>query len=373
MSEIVVDTYKLEYFSGRITDVNDRIGRLNERINNLYEKTGLLCLREIKQDNILSKYSSRLRKCKDYLDQTAFDFECLEKSIDYNQYLTSVASSSKLSVAEANDQSYKDNIIKELQNIEDVMQWIDDNYSNLPEPVQLLLKDACKKLFKKLKLSENLVSAYEIFDLMLEGDVWGVIWKSVGALAPSTFDWKNNGAINWTGLKIKAVSIVGGLVTDENGYIQVNDRKYMQMMEDSFMEADILGFVWNGAASFFQTVGKGVVDGTCQLISGAFDSVTEKATERMFGYGISWSTLNAIVYEDWGWSPGSVFNDVSGAISNGVDAFWDGGAEFWSAFSEQTYSDFKDFGELVGDAANATADYLESAADTVGDWIKSWV
>lgn len=272
---------------------------------------------------------------------------------------------SKLYCGEDEMVSTKSSIAQDLMTVSDVMQWIDEHYSNLPDPVQKLLKGACKKLFK------SGVSAYEILQMMLEGDIWGVIWKGVDVVAPSIFDW-DKGIINWTGLKMKAVSLVGELVTDEDGYIQLNDEKYMNMMENSLREADVLGFVWNCGGSFVQTVGKGAVDATCQLISSAADSVTEKITESLFGYGVSLSTLNSIMYEDCGWSPGHAFNFVSKTVSNGVDAFIDGGAEFWSAFSEQAYSDIKEFGNLVGNAATATVDFVGDALNSAGDWIKSW-
>lgn len=275
---------------------------------------------------------------------------------------------SQLSKLYCSDESLstESGFVQDLQTVSDVMQWIDEHYSNLPEPVQKLLKDACKKLFK------SGVSAYEIVQLMLEGDIWGVIWKSIGAVAPSIFDWKNGGAISWTGLKIKAVSIVGELVTSEDGYIQLNDEKYKEMMGDALLKGDILGFAWNGVGSIVQTVGKGTVDATCQLISSAADSVTEKVTETLFGYGVSLSTLNSIMYEDWGWSPGHTFNAVSGAVSKGVDVVIDGGAKFWSAFSEQAYSDIKEFGNLVGTATSATVDFVGDAFSSAGNWIKSW-
>lgn len=218
--------------------------------------------------NSFTQITQELMNGAKVADTCAVTFQSIDSELS-KLYCTDAANTKSTSI-----------VAEELQTVADVMSWIDENYSNLPEPVQILLKDACKKLFK------NGVSAFEIVQMMTEGDVWGVIWKSVGTLAPSTFDWEK-GSINWTGLKIKAVSTVGSLVTDPEGYIQANDEKYMQMMEDCLRKGDLLGFVWNGAGSFIQTVGKGTVDATCKLISGAADSITEKITESVFGYGVS--------------------------------------------------------------------------------------
>lgn len=252
----------------------------------------------------------------------------------------------------------------DIQTISDVMDWIDEYYSDLPDYAKQLIKSACKKMFG------NGVSAYEIVKKMKDGDVFGVIWESVGAVAPSTFDWKNGGAISWTGLKLKAVSTVGKLVTDPDGYIQKNDEKYQDMMMDDLKNGDILGFVWDGAGSLVQTVGKGTVDATCKLISGTIDSYTEHLTEALFGYGVSWSQMNAMMYEVAGWSPGHAFNAVSKFVSDGVDTIIDGGSQFLSAVADQAYSDLKEFGDLVGGAATATVDFLGSAANSVGNFFK---
>lgn len=265
------------------------------------------------------------------------------------------------------DSSYSNNedLANDIQTISDVMNWIDEYYSDLPDYAKQLIKDACNKMF------DNGVSAYEIVKKMMDGDVWGVIWESVGAVAPSTFDWKNGGAISWTGLKLKAVSIVGKLVTNPDGYIQKNDEKYQDMMMEDLKNGDILGFVWDGAGSFIQTVGKGTVDGTCKLISGALDSYTEHLSEMIFGYGVSWSQMNAMMYEFAGWSPGHAFNAVGKFVSNGVDTIIDGGSQFLSALADQAYSDLKEFGDLVGNATTATIDFIDSAANSVGNFFKN--
>lgn len=250
----------------------------------------------------------------------------------------------------------------DFKTLSDVMDWIDENYSQLPDVEKQLIKSACKKMFG------NGVSAYEIVHKMMDGDYFGVIWESIGAVAPSSFDWKDG--IGWKGLKLKAVSTVGKMVTDSNGYIQKNDEKYQNMMMDDLKNGDILGFVWDSAGSLVQTVGKGSVDGTCKLVSGAIDSFTEKLTEDLFGYGISLSTANALMYDQFGWSPGHAFNKVGKFVSNCTDTIIDGGSHFLSAVADQAYSDLKDFGELVGNATSATIDFLGNAADSVVDFFR---
>ena len=113
--------------------------------------------------------------------------------------------------------------------------------------------------------------------------------------------------------KFKAVSETIKLVSDKEGYIQKNDDKYMDITVDRLKDGDIIGAVWNMGGSFIQTVGKGTVDVTCRLISGALDSVTEKT------FGISVSNFNSVLEREIGVSPGSVFNDVATAVGDGVE------------------------------------------------------
>ncbi len=255
---------------------------------------------------------------------------------------------------------------QDIQDVKDALNWIDEHYNYLPGSVRAVMKDTAKKLFK------SGVTAYEIVNKLAKGEYWDAVWKAVGGIAPGIDLNVAIGSgnifkgINWTGLKIKAVSTVGQLVTDKDGYIQKNDEKYMNKAEEALKKGDVLGCVWDIGGNFIQTVGKGTVDATCQLVSGVVDSVTEKV------FGVSLSTANAIMKDVCGWSFGSLFNDVGKGVSNAVDLVVDSGAKFWGEFSKQAYSDINEFGNIVSSAAKTTTKAISGVISGIGKVIKSW-
>lgn len=81
MSDIIVDTYKLEEYAGRISEVNNRIDKLDEDLDGFYKKVGLPGLPNLIVADALTKYSRRLESCQEYLKQTARDFEKVEECL----------------------------------------------------------------------------------------------------------------------------------------------------------------------------------------------------------------------------------------------------------------------------------------------------
>lgn len=79
MADIIVDTYKLNQYAQRIATVNSRISRLDRRLDSLYWRVGLQGLWNLMQADALTCYSWRLVRCQSYLEQTAADFESVEK------------------------------------------------------------------------------------------------------------------------------------------------------------------------------------------------------------------------------------------------------------------------------------------------------
>lgn len=94
MADIVVDTYKLDIYAQRLRAVNSRIQSLDRRMNSLYLQVGLLDLFRLIQADTLTVYSYRLRRCAEYLEQTAKDFQRTEKDLDYDRFVASQAASS---------------------------------------------------------------------------------------------------------------------------------------------------------------------------------------------------------------------------------------------------------------------------------------
>lgn len=81
MADIIVDTYKLNQYAQRLSSVNARINRLDRRLDTLYSRVGLLGLWNLMQADSLTCYSYRLVRCQSYLQQTASDFESIERML----------------------------------------------------------------------------------------------------------------------------------------------------------------------------------------------------------------------------------------------------------------------------------------------------
>lgn len=81
MSEIKINTQSMRQYANRIAKVNTRVINLNRRINGLYNNVGLLGLFRIMQSNTLVGYNARLVSAKNYLYDTARDFELVESNL----------------------------------------------------------------------------------------------------------------------------------------------------------------------------------------------------------------------------------------------------------------------------------------------------
>ena len=78
---IVVDTYKLQRYAERLQAVNNRVSKLDSRLDNLYWKVGLKDLWSLMQADMLTGYSWRITRCVSYLNDTASDFEKVESEL----------------------------------------------------------------------------------------------------------------------------------------------------------------------------------------------------------------------------------------------------------------------------------------------------
>lgn len=81
MADIIVDTKKLEWYAERLAAVNSRVKKLDQRIDALYAKVGLLGLWNLMQEDAMTGSSGRLTQCQSFLRQTATDFESAERKI----------------------------------------------------------------------------------------------------------------------------------------------------------------------------------------------------------------------------------------------------------------------------------------------------
>ena len=82
--EICVDTNKLRYYGERLSKINLRINDLDKRLRNLYNKVGFSDLFTIIQSNILLDEVWKIEQCIKYLEETASDFDSVEREITAN-------------------------------------------------------------------------------------------------------------------------------------------------------------------------------------------------------------------------------------------------------------------------------------------------
>lgn len=82
MSDLIVDTYKLNDYANRLAKVNTRLVKLDFRMDGLYTKVGLAGLHSLLKADLLTGYNWQITRIEIYLRQTANDFEKIEKKLD---------------------------------------------------------------------------------------------------------------------------------------------------------------------------------------------------------------------------------------------------------------------------------------------------
>ncbi|MED4014540.1 Mbeg1-like protein [Sutcliffiella cohnii] len=78
---VKLETYKLRVYADRLRNVNARLNRLDSRLNFLYWQVGFLDLLTLMRADLMTGESWRIKKCINYLEDTANDFEAVEKRI----------------------------------------------------------------------------------------------------------------------------------------------------------------------------------------------------------------------------------------------------------------------------------------------------
>ncbi len=80
-SFIELDTSKLRMYAGRLSSVNQRLSRLDDRLNSLYTKVGLRDLLSLIRADLLTCESWRINQNIKYLNETADDFDTVERNV----------------------------------------------------------------------------------------------------------------------------------------------------------------------------------------------------------------------------------------------------------------------------------------------------
>lgn len=79
--QITVDTYKLKSYASRLIAVNNRLSKVDRRLDALYSQVGLLDLWSLLRADFKIGWSNRINRSATYLNDTASDFEAVERSI----------------------------------------------------------------------------------------------------------------------------------------------------------------------------------------------------------------------------------------------------------------------------------------------------
>lgn len=246
-----------------------------------------------------------------------------------------------------------------VEDVNKLMDFIDKKYGNLSDAEKKVLKDIFGRITKDTPI-EDLEDVYKIINEARKGNLGGTVGEFIETIGSYTTE---DGSINFTGLKVKTVGKLLKMGLDEDGYLQKNADKYMDIMTELGVKGDIPGVIWYMGGDFVQTVGKGSVDILCQLSSGLIDSVFSKATG-----GTTLSELNAIMYEKYSWSPGHLFNDVAGGISDLVDTAVDDGYDFVKDVAENVAGGLGEVGNTIGKVGNAVASKVGNIGSAVGDF-----
>ena len=268
-----------------------------------------------------SNISKMLEQGAQAANQSALTFESVDKML------------AKLDLGEKLGDIPKSSIVKSAKDAVDILKkinrWMEKWESTLSEGQKALLNPVKKKILDattKDTFLDGIDDAYTIWSEIADGKFGDAFLDTIDTIGGKTLDWATEtgnslkgGEINWAGVKVKAMVILGKMSLDENGYLQKNTDYYDTLSIDYYKKnglgSGIGALVGELAPAFVNVVGKGTVDVLCQTASSMVDSVVSRLT-----YGITdVSTINAVMKEKLGWSPGHAFNDVTKVISDASD------------------------------------------------------
>ncbi len=268
-----------------------------------------------------SNISKMLEQGAQAANQSALTFESVDKML------------AKLDLGEKLGDIPKSSIVKSAKDAVDIQKkinkWLEKLDAKLPEWQKAIISPIKKKIIDKITKDtafDGIDDAYKIWSEIAEGKFGDAFLDTIDTIGGKTLDWATEtgnslkgGEINWAGVKVKAMVILGKMTLDENGYLQKNTDYYDTLSIDYYKKnglgSGIGALVGELAPAFVNAVGKGTVDVLCQTASSMVDSVVSRLT-----YGITdVSTINAVMKEKLGWSPGHAFNDVTKVISDASD------------------------------------------------------
>lgn len=324
MSNLIVDTGKLNKYADRISSVNSRINQLDYRLNSLYWQVGLLDLFKLIQADALTGYSWRLYRCQNYLIQTASDFNQVEQELDYDRFIEKVNALPNYSNGKVS-----------FDNVAGFMEWLggewidqDDTFGKLPMWMRESLKETIKELADEL-IVDSFSDYWEAAQNLFEGEYIEALKEIAGAIYEDDNFFKNLAPQFY-------VNSVFGMVEE-----------YIEYAQDPSL-INLLSIGWSGTVgSALETGGEAAWD-IVKLIPGISDWYDERGVE----------------------DAGGAFNAI---YTEGVRLiFGDDMADYCGSYYAENGGLFNGLVNGFGEIADYIGDACEDAGGIVGLWKSGW-
>ena len=326
-------------YANRLTTVNRRVEKVDQRLDKLYTRVGLIDLLKLINADLLMGYSYRLSQCQKYLYDTARDFVNAESSIQQVDPLNflpqpSIPSSVLFELFE----NKPGGIIKpktltyvdEVNSVADGLTWLEEFYEKFPREAKLALD---------VFLPDSLKEAYTLTSGILQGDL--------------TFEdgWEVAKSILTSSKKISKLTIVCEAFDYAFKYGDEKSAEMEAEIFDQLREGDVLGAVFDGAEGFVDTIIGGSIFVLGNAAGDAVDNVIDdipivKGINMLTEFGTGLLGWN----EGDGYSVGGLIGHVGEKVSDGIDAVTD----------------------VVTDVTDFVTDGVTGAVKGGINWVKSW-
>lgn len=322
MADIQVDTYKLNQYAQRISNVNGRISRLDRRLDALYWRVGLLGLWNLIQADALTGYSWRLTRCQSYLQLTATDFEKAEEDLvkmgpmsfqgaraghidapafqtweQFNSSLVERLFINDMGALQNSTKKEESKFLKDIESAGEGLARIEKLYGMLPKDIDHALDTF---------LPSSLKDAYTLTSGILQGDL---TWEEGWDIAKNILSENTKLAVICETLTY----------TFEKG-----EEREDKMMEDTLAqmrEGDLLGTLFEGAEGFVDIILCGSIEVGSTVAGDWVDGwINDKAWGLKFmNKGFKYATGMLDMNDGEGYSVGGLIKCGGELLSNGID------------------------------------------------------
>lgn len=293
-------------------NLNNRLNQVCSRIDRIESQMGQI-------DRVVSNGANQYRAVEDQAVWRAKELSDIGThrkrtgKVNANRDLFKLAGAGAASMAIGKKNLFVSNGKKAIDGQKKINRWVE----TLPKTLKNIVKAGYKKVTKGT-VFEGSEKGYKIWSKIADGEYLNAVGefvKEVGGQMYRTDAATGNTSFQWNAVKVQAAVRTVQLVLNEDGYIAKYQAKYETMAADAIMKGDLAGCAGAMVGEFVQTVGKGSVDVLCQTVGAYFDSTISMATGGM----LTLSSINDLMYDVSGVSPGTVFNSITDGISKGVD------------------------------------------------------